>query len=92
MLGGLAPRFGSIQLAILMRENPLSFDLQSMLLIEENHVRTRGNTSDGQILYTNTDEGRGQGHGRRGQLGQDGNNQRQPQEQNFYYRQDVATA
>ena len=62
-LGGLAPLFDAIRSTIFVRQNPLSFfDLQSMLLVEENHVRTRGNTSDKHILYTNSDEGRGQGH------------------------------
>ena len=38
-LGGLAPRFGLIRSAILPRENtPSFFDLQSILLVEENHA------------------------------------------------------
>ena len=49
-LGGLAPQFDAIRLVVLTRENPPSFDLQSMLLVEENLVRTRGNTSDRQML------------------------------------------
>ena len=32
-----------------------------MLLVEENHVRTKGNTSDDQMLYTSLDGGRGRG-------------------------------
>ena len=41
-LSGLTPRFGAIRSVVLARENPLSFfDLQSMVLVEENHVRTR---------------------------------------------------
>ena len=44
-LDGVAPRYGAIRSVVLERENPPSFDLQSMLLVEENHVRTRGNTS-----------------------------------------------
>ena len=42
-LDGLASRFGAIRLAVRAREIPPSFDLQLMLLVEENHVRTRGN-------------------------------------------------
>ena len=38
---GLAPRFNAKE------KSPSFFDLQSMLLVEENHVRTRSNTSDG---------------------------------------------
>ena len=38
-LGGLAQRFDPIRMIILERENPPSlFDMQSMLLVEENHV------------------------------------------------------
>ena len=38
-LSGLAPQFGTIRSAILARENPPSFfDLQSILLVEENHA------------------------------------------------------
>ena len=69
-LGGLAPRFGAIRSAVLTRENPPSFDLQSMLLVEENHVRTRSNAQEGQMLYSNFDGGRGQGRGRRGRFGE----------------------
>mgnify|MGYP000721700421 CR=1 FL=1 len=43
-LGGLAPQFSAMRTAVLAREKPPSFfDLQSMLLGEENHVRTRSN-------------------------------------------------
>ena len=38
-LGGIAPRFGAMRTAILAREkSPSFFELQSMLLVEENHV------------------------------------------------------
>ena len=38
-LGGLAPQFGAIRSVVLARENPPSFfDLQSLLLVKENHV------------------------------------------------------
>ena len=91
--GGLTPQFGAIRSTVLAREkSPSFFDLQWMLLVEENHVRTRSNTSNGQMLYTNSDKRRGQGHGRRGQACQCRHNQRQPREQNFYYGQDARNA
>ena len=69
-LGDLAPRFGAMRTAVLAREKPPSFfDLQSMLLVEENHVRTRSNASEGHMLYTHSNGGRGwfgQGRGRWG--------------------------
>ena len=47
-LGGLTPRFSAIRSVVLTRDNPPSFfDLQSMLLVEENHVRTRGYAFEG---------------------------------------------
>ena len=50
-LGGLAPRFGTMRTTILAREKcPSFFELQSMLLVEENHVRTRSNESEGHML------------------------------------------
>ena len=56
-LGGLAPCFSAIRSAILARENPPSFfDLQSILLVEENHARQRSNTPDGHMLYSQSDE------------------------------------
>ena len=70
-LGGLAPRFDTIRSAVLAREHPPSFlDLQSLLLVEENHVRQRNNAHDGQMLYLNFDGGRGRNRGRRGRFGQ----------------------
>ena len=36
-----------------------------MLLSKQNHTRTRGNTSEDQMLYSNSDAGRGRDHGRR---------------------------
>ena len=52
-LGGLAPRFDAMRTVILAREkSPSFFDLQSMLLVEENHVRTRRNASEDHMLYT----------------------------------------
>ena len=85
-LGSMAPRFGAMQTAILAKEKPPSFvDLQSMFLVEGNHVRTRSNALEGYILYTHKNGGRGCGQGRGGQgttyennssfRPQDGNNQ-----------------
>mgnify|MGYP000049382608 CR=1 FL=1 len=82
-IGGLAQRF-SIYIVLAKEKSPSLFDLQSMVLVEENHARTRSNTYHGQVLYTNWDEGRGQGHGRRGHASQGRHNQRKPREQNFY--------
>ena len=45
--------------AVLAREKSPSFELQSMLLVEENHVRTRSNESEGHMLYTHSNGGRG---------------------------------
>ena len=39
-LGGLAQRYGPIRMAICTREKPPSFfDLQSMLMVQENHTK-----------------------------------------------------
>ena len=59
-LSSLAPRFGAMRTVVLAREKrPSFFDLQSMLLVEENHVRTRSNASEGHMLYTHSNGGRG---------------------------------
>ena len=64
-LGDLAPLFDAIRSVVLTRENPpSSFDLQSMLLVEENHVRMKSNVQEGHMLYSNLDGGRGQSCGR----------------------------
>ena len=66
-LSGLAPRFSSIRSTILARENtPLFFDLQSILLVEENHARQRSNALEGQMLYSQSDDRRNFGRGNRG--------------------------
>jgi hypothetical protein len=64
-LGGLAQRFGLLRTAICTREKPPSFfDLQSMLLVEENHGKvTKNAPDDGQMLYTQSSGGRGRGRG-----------------------------
>ena len=54
-LSGLAPRFDAIRSAVLAMGNPPSFDFQSMSLVEETHVRTRGNAYDKHVLYTNSE-------------------------------------
>ena len=49
-LSSLAPRFNTIRLVVLARENsPSFFDLQSILLVEENHVRMRSNVQEGHM-------------------------------------------
>ena len=62
-LGGLAQRYGPIQTAICTREKPLSFfDLQLMLMVEENHAgASKGTQSNNQMLYTKVDRPRGRG-------------------------------
>ena len=63
-LGGLARKYGSFRTAITIIENPPRFfDLQSMLMVEENHTQSKSTASDGQMLYTHDDLGRGHGHG-----------------------------
>ena len=53
-LGNLTQRFDPIRTTILARENPPSFfNLQSMLLVEENHVRSKSKMSEGQMFFTN---------------------------------------
>ena len=89
-LGVLAPQFGAIRSAVLARENPPSFDLHSMLQVEENLVQTRSNVQEGHMLYSKSDGGRGENRGRRCRLAQGRPNQEQPREHHFYYRQDVA--
>ena len=60
-LGGLAPRFGAMRTAVLARQKSPSFEIQSMLLVEENRMRTRSNASEGHMLYTHSNGGRGCG-------------------------------
>ena len=69
-LGYVAPQFDAMRTAVLAREKPPSFfDLQSMLLVEENHVRTRSNTLEAHMLYTHSNRGRGRARAR-GRFGQ----------------------
>ena len=62
-LGGLAQRYGPIWMAICTQEKPSSFlDLQSMLMVEENHASgSRTTQSDKRMLYTEADWPHGHG-------------------------------
>ena len=65
-LGNLAQRFNPLRTTIVARETPPSFiNLQSMLLVEENHVQTKTNTSEGQMFFSNSDGGQRRGRGGR---------------------------
>ena len=71
-LGGLASKFGAFRIAVCTRENtPSFFDLQSMLLVEENHMSASTSThADNKMLYT--DEDRPRAHGGRGESARNG--------------------
>ena len=71
-LGGLAPKFGAFRTVVSTRENtPSFFDLQSMLLVEENHACASTSThTDNKMLYTEGDRPRGCGG--RGEIGRNG--------------------
>ena len=62
-LGGLASKFGAFRTTICTREKtPSFFDLQLMLLVEENHVGALTSThADSKMLYTEEDRPRGHG-------------------------------
>ena len=62
-LGGLASKFRAFRTAVCTRENtPSFFDLQSMLLVEENHAGVWTSThADNKMLYTEGDRTRGRG-------------------------------
>ena len=53
-LGGMAPKFEAFRTAVCTRENTSSFfDLQTMLLVEENHAGASTSThTDKRMLYT----------------------------------------
>ena len=83
-LSGLTPWFNTMTTIVLDGGKPPSFfDLQSMLLVEENHVRTRSNASEGHMLSTHSDGGRGRSRARRGRFGQ-GRGGRGPTYENNY--------
>ena len=68
-LGGLAQRFNPLRTAILARDTPPSFfNLQSMLLVEENHVQSKTNTLEGHILFSDSDNGQRRGRSGRGRF------------------------
>ena len=62
-LRGLASKFGAFRTAVYTRENKPSFlDLQSILLLEENHAGASTSThANNKILYTEEDRPRGRG-------------------------------
>ena len=62
-LGGLAPKFGAFRTAVCTQENtPSFFNLQSMLLVEENHAGASTSMhTDSMMLYTEGDRPRGCG-------------------------------
>ena len=62
-LGGLAQRYEPIRTAIYTWEKPPSFfDLQSKLMVEENHVSgSRTTQSDNRMLYKEAERPRGRG-------------------------------
>mgnify|MGYP000279394766 CR=1 FL=1 len=62
-LGGLAPKFGAFRTIVCTREStPLFFDLQTMLLVEENHTGASTSThADNKMLYTEGDRPHGRG-------------------------------
>ena len=64
-LGGLALKFGAFRTMVCTRENtPSFFDLQLMLLVEENHAGVSTSTHvDNNMLYTKEDRSRGRGGG-----------------------------
>ena len=69
-LGGLAQRFNPLRTAIFARDTlPSFFNLQSMLLVEENHVQTEPDTSEGQMLFSDSGSGQRRGRSGRGRSG-----------------------
>ena len=61
--GGFTSKFGAFRIAVCTRENtPSFFDLQSMLVVEENHVGVSTSThADNKMLYTERDMPCGRG-------------------------------
>jgi hypothetical protein len=68
-LGGLASKFGAFRTAVCTREiTPSFFDLQLMLLVEENHVGVSTSThTDSKMLYMEGERPRGRGGRGRGE-------------------------
>jgi hypothetical protein len=76
-LGGLASKFGAFRTAVCTREATLSFfDLQSILLVEENHVGATAMNAhtNNKMLYTEGQRPRGHG-GRNESVSHGGNRQ-----------------
>jgi hypothetical protein len=81
-LGGLASKFGAFRTAVCTREATSSlFDLQSMLLVQENHVgaAAMGAHTDNKMLYAEGERPRGSGEGRNESVGRGGDRQRRHQ-------------
>ena len=59
-LGGLAQQYGSFRTTICTRKKPPSFDLQSMLIVEENHAGAMTSAPiDSQMLFIKAGQPRG---------------------------------
>ena len=60
---GLAPKFGAFQTVVCTQANtPSFFDLESMLLVKENHVGASTSMhTDSRMLYTEGDRPHGRG-------------------------------
>jgi hypothetical protein len=81
-LGGLASKFGAFRTAVCTREaTPSFFDLQSMLLVEENHVGAAATSAhtDSKMLYAEGERPRGHGRGRNESVSRRGDRQRRHQ-------------
>jgi hypothetical protein len=81
-LGGLASKFGAFRTAVCTREaTPSFFDLQSMLLVEENHVgaAATGAHTDSKMLYVEGERPRGRCEGRNESVSRGGDRQRRNQ-------------
>jgi hypothetical protein len=79
-LGGLASKFGEFRTAVCTREaTPSFFDLQSMFLVEENHVGAAATSAHTDSkMYTEGERPRGRG-GRNESVSHGGNRQRRHQ-------------
>jgi hypothetical protein len=80
-LGGVASKFRAFRTVVCTREaTPSLFDLQSMLLVEENHVGAAATSThtDSKMLYMEGERPRGRG-GRSESVSHGGNRQRRHQ-------------
>jgi hypothetical protein len=81
-LAGLASKFGAFRTVVCTREaTPSFFDLQSLLLVEENHVgaAATGAHTDSKMLYAEGERPRGRGEGRNESVSRGGDRQRRHQ-------------